>query len=61
MVKAFPPGGQLWQKMLVFVESFDPVQVRYVGAQWVSLVEIVARSADMAQKVDITSVRLPRS
>ncbi|MCJ1251285.1 hypothetical protein MMC30_008516 [Trapelia coarctata] len=59
VAKAFPPGEQLWQKMLVFMESFDPVQVRYAGAQWLSLVETVARSAETSQKpiTAITPIR----
>jgi len=61
LAKSFPPGGQLWQKMLVFMENFDPVQVRYVGAQWLSLVENVVRSAETSQKVDKASVLCSQS
>ena len=47
-MKTFPPGGHLWQKMLVFMERFDPVQVRYLGHDWRRLIETVARAAELS-------------
>ncbi|KAF2711703.1 hypothetical protein K504DRAFT_475490 [Pleomassaria siparia CBS 279.74] len=35
------PGGTLWNKTVEFLENADPVQLRYVGAEWRKLVEQV--------------------
>jgi COP9 signalosome complex subunit 3 len=40
-------GGSLWNKLVTFLESFDPVQMRYAGEQWrklVDYVELIARN-----------------
>lgn len=40
------PGGALWNKLVLFLESFDPVQMRYAGPEWrklVDAVELIAR------------------
>ncbi|MCJ1389811.1 hypothetical protein MMC18_002668 [Xylographa bjoerkii] len=50
LLKVFSPGGQLWQKMLDFVQRFDPVQVRYAGHEWRRLLEKVARVGDLSNK-----------
>lgn len=51
LLKAFPAGGHLWQKMLEFVHRFDPVQVRYSGYEWRRLLENVARIGELSQQV----------
>ncbi|KAF1834309.1 hypothetical protein BDW02DRAFT_342711 [Decorospora gaudefroyi] len=33
------PGGALWNQLVLFLETADPVQLRYVGKEWRSLVE----------------------
>ncbi|MCJ1452493.1 hypothetical protein MMC28_002836 [Mycoblastus sanguinarius] len=43
--EAFAPGSLLWQKMLDFVERFDPVQIRYSGNEFRRLVELVVTKA----------------
>lgn len=50
-LKAFPPMGHLWGKMLDFMEHFDPVQVRYVGYEWRRLIDAVSRVADASSDV----------
>ncbi|MCJ1321225.1 hypothetical protein MMC15_006569 [Xylographa vitiligo] len=50
LLKVFHPGGQLWEKMLEFVERFDPVQIRYAGHEWRRLLEKIARVGDLSNK-----------
>lgn len=43
------PGGPLWNKLVLFLETFDPVQMRYAGHEWrklVDLTEQIARAID---------------
>lgn len=54
---SFSPGSNLWQKMLIFIEAFDPVQVRYAGHDWRRLLETVARSAEKVSQVCSASHR----
>lgn len=35
------PGGELWLKLINFLNVFDPVQIRYVGSEWRIAVEYV--------------------
>ena len=51
LLKVFHPGGQLWEKMLEFVERFDPVQIRYAGHELRRLLEKIARVGDLSNKV----------
>ena len=47
---ALLPGGRLWGPMIRFMEHFDPIQVRYGGAEFKRLVlaiETAARKAAM--------------
>lgn len=44
------PGGRLWSKALLFLKTFDPVQVRYAGQEWRRLVELVAKAAETVSK-----------
>ncbi|KAF9694984.1 hypothetical protein EKO04_006739 [Ascochyta lentis] len=42
------PGGALWNKTVLFLETFDAVQIRYAGQEWkkvVDYVEPLARNA----------------
>ncbi|KAF2878117.1 hypothetical protein BDV95DRAFT_509836 [Massariosphaeria phaeospora] len=39
------PGGALWNRLLQFLETFDPVQVRYVGSDWRRLVDFFEQIA----------------
>ncbi|EGE08867.1 COP9 subunit 3 [Trichophyton equinum CBS 127.97] len=42
---SFQPGGEGWEKALIFFEKFDPVQVRYAGREFTKLVEVIVASA----------------
>ncbi|KAF2000546.1 hypothetical protein P154DRAFT_522452 [Amniculicola lignicola CBS 123094] len=45
------PGGSLWNRMVIFVDSFDPIQIRYAGNAWRRLldeVDKIARLTGMA-------------
>jgi COP9 signalosome complex subunit 3 len=33
------PGGALWNKLVLFLETFDPVQMRYAGQEYRKLVD----------------------
>ncbi|MCJ1285695.1 hypothetical protein MMC26_005036 [Xylographa opegraphella] len=50
LLKVFQPGSPLWEKMLEFVDRFDPVQVRYAGHAWRRLLEKIARVGDLSDK-----------
>ncbi|KAF1979970.1 hypothetical protein BU23DRAFT_549136 [Bimuria novae-zelandiae CBS 107.79] len=39
------PELPLWNKLVLFLESFDPVQMRYAGGEWKKLVEHVEQIA----------------
>lgn len=39
------PGGALWNKLVLFLETADPVQLRYVGHEWRKLVEYTEQIA----------------
>ena len=41
----FKPGAKLWQRMLDFMERFDPVQIRYAGNELRRLMDITALKA----------------
>lgn len=43
-------------KVLDFMEVFDPIQVRYAGAEFRRLIELVARTAQVASKVGVFAV-----
>lgn len=53
--KVFSPNGSLWVKVLDFMEAFDPIQVRYTGAEFRRLIELVARTAQVASKVGFST------
>jgi COP9 signalosome complex subunit 3 len=39
------PGNLLWNKLVLFLESFDPVQMRYAGHEWRKLIDYVEQIA----------------
>ncbi|KAL5120948.1 hypothetical protein ACEQ8H_001136 [Pleosporales sp. CAS-2024a] len=39
MPDALQPGGALWDKLVLWLETFDPIQMRYAGAEWKRLVD----------------------
>lgn len=39
------PGGTLWNRLVLFLENFDPVQMRYAGHEWRKLVDYVEQIA----------------
>ncbi|KAH9861608.1 hypothetical protein J1614_011360 [Plenodomus biglobosus] len=39
------PGGALWSSLVLFFETADPVQLRYVGQEWRRLVELTEHIA----------------
>lgn len=39
------PGGTLWNCLVLFLETADPVQLRYVGPEWKRLVEATEQIA----------------
>jgi COP9 signalosome complex subunit 3 len=39
------PGGAVWNKLVLFMETFDPIQIRYIGNEWRRLLEYVERVA----------------
>ncbi|PGH04752.1 hypothetical protein AJ79_06973 [Helicocarpus griseus UAMH5409] len=47
---AWLPGGDIWSKSVALLKVFDPIQVRYAGQEWRSLVEMVAKSAEVASR-----------
>jgi COP9 signalosome complex subunit 3 len=42
---ALNPGGALWNKLVLFLETADPVQLRYVGTEWRRLIEFMEQIA----------------
>lgn len=47
-------------KILDFIEVFDTIQVRYAGAEFRRLIELVARTAQVASKVGFFTARFVR-
>ena len=47
-LNSISPTERLWGKMLNFVTSFDPVQVRYTGHEWRRLLDAVVKGAEAA-------------
>ncbi|QKX58965.1 uncharacterized protein TRUGW13939_06093 [Talaromyces rugulosus] len=43
-------GGSFWARCLLFLRTFDPVQVRHAANEWHKLVGYVARSAERGNK-----------
>ncbi|KKA20529.1 COP9 subunit 3 [Rasamsonia emersonii CBS 393.64] len=51
------PGNNLWSKALLFLKTFDPIQVRYAGYEWRKVVESVARAAEAVAKKPLLAIR----
>jgi COP9 signalosome complex subunit 3 len=47
------PRSGFWTKAVLFLNTFDPVQVRYAGYEWRKVVEYVATAAEIANKVRV--------
>ena len=47
--KRFSPQSPLWQKMAIFMEKFDPIQVRYAGVEFRRLLELAAAAASKSE------------
>lgn len=45
------PGGELWLKLINFLNVFDPVQIRYVGSEWRIAVEYVDKIVHLTDTV----------
>jgi COP9 signalosome complex subunit 3 len=44
-------GGELWPRIAIFLDRFDPIQVRYGGAHFRFVLEIVCTGARQTQNV----------
>jgi COP9 signalosome complex subunit 3 len=51
-------GAILWDKIVTFLENFDPIQIRYVGLEFRQVVIAAANLARRSQQVCIP-IRLP--
>ena len=45
------PSGNLFPKIVLFLERFDPVQVRYVGSAFRDLLAVVVQAAEQSSQV----------
>lgn len=41
------PGGAIWNKIALFFEVADPVQLRYVGKEWRIVVDYIEQVAQL--------------
>ncbi|KAJ5660278.1 hypothetical protein N7507_006729 [Penicillium longicatenatum] len=48
--KELLPFGTLWSKSAFYLEEFESIQVRYVGHEWLQLVESMGQAAQAASK-----------
>jgi COP9 signalosome complex subunit 3 len=51
-------GAVLWDKIVMFLENFDPIQVRYVGLEFSQVITAAANLARRSQQV-CTPIRAP--
>lgn len=49
--KKIPFDGPLWSKMMLFIERFDTVQIRYGGQEFRRLIETIVKTAQTSFKV----------
>ena len=47
----FGPGGPLWVAMSMFMEQFDPIQIRYSGQDMRKLIEVTFTAATESKQV----------
>lgn len=45
------PGSSLWKRTVRLLEKFDPIQIRYAGAEWRKLLEYTVRVARVMNQV----------
>ena len=45
------PGGYSWGWAVLFLQEFDPIQMRYAGQEWRDLVHVVSQAALAVSKV----------
>ncbi|KAL1954926.1 hypothetical protein VTO42DRAFT_426 [Malbranchea cinnamomea] len=52
--RSFPetlqPGGDIWSKAVLFLKTFDSIQIRYAGHELVFLVDMIAAAAESVSK-----------
>jgi COP9 signalosome complex subunit 3 len=53
-VTAALDGDALWQKIIFFLEQFDPIQIRYVGHEFRQTIARTVNLARHAQQVCLT-------
>jgi COP9 signalosome complex subunit 3 len=46
-------GAILWDRIVVFLETFDPIQIRYVGLEFREVITAAANLARRSQQVCI--------
>lgn len=44
-------GSSLWKRTVRLLEKFDPIQIRYAGAEWRKLLEYTGRVARLMDQV----------
>lgn len=44
------PPGRLWLKAVRYLETFNPVQIRYAGQEFRQLIEYVGQASEAASK-----------
>ena len=60
VVPGFHVGEHLLDKAGLFFQKFDPVQVRYLGLEWRTLLEYVYRVTKLSNKVGFSEIRSSR-
>lgn len=55
------PGGELWLKLINYLNVFDPIQIRYVGSDWRRAVEYVDLITRLMDTVCCTALEIPRN
>ena len=45
------PDGTLYEKIVLFLEAFDPIQIRYVGSSLTALLDIVVKASEQSSQV----------
>lgn len=44
------PDGTLYEKIVLFLEAFDPIQIRYVGSSLTALLDIVVKASEQSSQ-----------
>lgn len=53
-IPVLDPRGELWVKVMDFLDRFESRQVRYAGVEFRKLIDIVLKTAKISKKVGIT-------